>query len=139
MRVLISGSSSFWLSREAVLLARKLGAQWASSERLPVKGEPECWMNDLDREEGYSIPAEVPRHDAILLEVFDRLGPDGTGGPMNTIDEVRVPDDVTYFIRSYCAEWVAEQHRVWDAHHPNGRLDEDHPVFTKDSVYQTEP
>lgn len=143
MRVLISGSSSFWLSREAVLLARELGAAWATPDLMPIKGEENCWIHGRreDYEEGYSIPNELPRHDPLLLEVFDRLGREATGGPMCRIHEVWIPDDVTYFISSYCAEWVAEQHRVWDARDPEGHLagSPTNMVFSLDSLYQPPP
>jgi hypothetical protein len=110
---------------------------------MPVKGEEGCWLNDLrdGREEGYSISSELPRHDPLLLEVFDRLGGDATGGPLCCVHEVWIPDDVTYFISSYCAEWVAEQHRVWDARDSEGHLAGSSAchVFTSDSVYEPPP
>lgn len=135
MRLLLSHSCSFWMSREAVLRARELGAAWASIEEMPVKGEEGCWLNERDREEHYSLDHLVPRNDEVLLQVFDELG----GARMNgdedygDIYEVHVPDDLHYFVGSYLGEWIAEAHRTWSAEsdgNPGGG-----PVFTKDSKY----
>lgn len=139
MRALISSCSSLWLSREAVLRARELGAAWASVAHMPVLGEEGCWLERSPRrDEGYSPPNGVPRHDPVLLQVYDELG----GGRMagfegETIECVEIPDDVTYFVDSYCAEWISEQHRTWSAHDdPDGALAGREP-FTKDSVFNT--
>ena len=172
MRVLISSSSSFWLSREAVLRARELDAAWAFPDVIALVGEKEHhsfgpdWRELVhgaskkfhwhgDEEEflrwedcHYSLPCEVPRHDPILLQVFDEMGGEAMEGSTkeesedlppehrDRIECIEVPDDVTYHIGSYCAEWVAEQHRVWESDaDPEGR-----PAgtfcFDKDSKYR---
>jgi hypothetical protein len=173
MRVLISSSSSFWLSREAVLRARELGALWALPDEMPLLGEEEHhqfgpdWRDFVhggssearpwhgDEEEflrwedcQYSLPDEVPRHDPILLRVFDEMGGEAMEGSMrerpddvpseyrDRIECVEVPDDVTYFIGSYLAEWVAEQHRVWSTDDPTEGRPAGWTSFTKSSAYQ---
>lgn len=140
MRALISSCSSFWLSREAVLRARELGASWASAEHMPVLGEPGCWLERSPRrDEGYSLPDGLPRHDPLLLQVYDELGGSSMSGfEGETVECVEIPDDVTYFVDSYCSEWISEQHRTWGSHDgyegaPAGRR-----AFTKDSIFDAE-
>jgi hypothetical protein len=137
MRVLISTSSSFWLSREAVLRAREFDASWAFPDSIAIKGEPKCWMDDKDRDEMYSIPSGVPRHDPVLLQVFDELGGEKMAGKgYGEIICIEVPDDLTYYIGSYTGEWVAEQHREWFPHsEPGGELAGGIYAFTKDSKF----
>ena len=173
MRVLISSVSSFWLSREAVLRARELDAPWAFPDVIPLLGEKEHhsfgpdWRDHVHSEETkdrhwhgdeeeflrwedcqYSLPSAVPRHDPILLQIFDEMGGEAMEGAAKTCDDVcppehrdriecvEVPDDVTYCIDSYCAEWVAERHRVWSTDDgPDGRYP-GWQYFTKDSTYQ---
>ena len=143
MRVLISQTGSFRLSREALLRARELGAEWATTEHMPLVEEPGHYAygassqeTQLAKDIGYSLSSLVPRHDPVLLQVFDELGPQRMTGQNFEIDggmEVAlVPDDVTYFIGSYIAEWVAEAHRTWSeqGEHSGGS-----PVFTKDSKF----
>lgn len=136
MRVLISSCSSFWLSRAAVLRARELDASWAFPDHMAIKGEPECWCEG-DPEELYSLPSEVPRHDPVLLQVYDELGPDAMAGyPNEQICEVHVPDDVTYYVASYIGEWIAEEHRQWSRHGSYEGESAGAPyTFTKDSKF----
>ena len=137
MRVLISSCSSFWLSREAVVRARELDALWAFPDQIAIKGEPECWMGDKDRDEMYSLPSEVPRHDPVLLQVFDELGGENMGGwKGDKITSLDVPDDLTYYVGSYTGEWIAEQHREWFAHSDSeGGMAGGIYAFSKDSKY----
>ena len=140
MRVLISSCSSFWLSREAVLRARELDASWAFPDHIAIKGEPDCWCAE-DRDELYTLPDQLPRHDPILLQVFDDLGPEDMAGfHGERINCVEVPDDLTYYIGSYLGEWVAEQHRIW---HEDigieGKPAGEYSVFTKDSKFSPDP
>jgi hypothetical protein len=136
MRVLISSTTSFWLSREAVLRARELDAAWAFPDSIVLRGEPDS-LDEGEREEVYSLDGAVPRHDPILLRVYDELGGDSMAGfERSRIDCVEIPDDVTYFIESYIGEWVSEQHRVWSpSSNPEGRLAGGHCVFTRESVF----
>ena len=142
MRVLISSCSSFWLSREAVLRARELDAVWAFTDQIAIKGEPDCWLTDeRDHDELYSLPDQLPRHDPILLQVFDELGGDAMAGwDGEKIECVTVPDDLTYYIGSYIGEWVAEQHRVWyEDIGIEGKSAGEWGVFTKDSIFSPLP
>lgn len=137
MRLLLSPSCSFWMSRVAVLRARELGAAWASVEEMPVKGEPDCWLDDFDHiQGGYSLSHLVPRNDPILLQVFDELGGDKMSyDPDEGIYSVNVPDDLRYFVGSYISEWIAEAHRVWNLNYSPDGDSGGGPVFTKDSKY----
>jgi hypothetical protein len=146
MRVLISSCSSFWISPEAVLLARSLGAEWAKTIAL---WEEEGFLGDTQKpddieitdqewrkhEEYYSLPDAVPRHDPHLLAVFQELGGERMAGfrDQDRIEVVEVPDDIEYSIHSYCGEWVEERHRCWDAQ--QGEHPDHWRYFTKDSVY----
>jgi hypothetical protein len=132
MHVLISSTCSFWISREAVLRARELDASWAFPDHIKLKGEPGSFLNERDRDEHYSLDHRVPRHDPVLLQVFDELGSKMSGWLGEEIHCVEVPDDVSYFVGSYIAEWIAEAHRTWseDGEHRGG-----YPVFTKDSKF----
>jgi hypothetical protein len=138
MRVLISSVSSFWLSREAVLRARELDAAWAFPDHLSVLGEPECHIDEEDRPEGYMIPSGLPRHDPLLLRVFDEIGGRRMSGWDDaTVECVEIPDDVVYYVDSYCAEWISEQHRQWGVHEgimPGERLASEH-VFDRHSRF----
>jgi hypothetical protein len=133
MRVLFSGTSCFWLSRDAVLLARELGAAWATPEHIPVRGEEGCWIDD-DRDEEYSFPDLVPRHDPVLLELHARLGDAMSTGARVLVAEI--PDDVTYSISSYNSEWIAEVHRIWGAEYLEGVLSQTVYCFSKNSTYE---
>lgn len=141
MRVLVSSVSSFWLSREAVLRARELDAPWAVPDHVPVLGETGCWLDgSLETREMYPLPSDVPRHDPVLLQVFDELGGERMAGYSNsTVECLDVPDDVTYFINSYVSEWVAEEHRTWSpCDTPGGRpasAGVGGASFTRDSVF----
>lgn len=133
------------MSRKAVLRARELGAVWACSRYVELSEEKERpshtegddqkyekWL-ELNEQHGFYLDRLVPRHDPILLQVFDELG-----GTEMTIDqeeilEVQVPDDVTYFIGSYIGEWVSEQHRVWSAEQDGDLAGVE--SFTKDSIF----
>ena len=135
MRVLISSSCSFWVSREAVLRARELGASWAFPDYIPLKGEEGCWLDDCDREEYYSFDSRVPRHDPTLLQVFDELGERMVGDMGSGIHCIEIPDDVEYFVGSYVGEWIAEAHRTWADDTGSGGEPGGGPVFTKDSKF----
>jgi hypothetical protein len=134
MRVLFSASCDLWLTREAVLLARELGATWASVEHMPVRGEPDCWIDESDdREETYSLPSHLPRHDPVLGAVFDRIGAALSPDRVVVAD---IPDDVVYSVSSYNSESIAEVHRVWHTHAPEGSLSETVYCFSKDSTFE---
>jgi hypothetical protein len=137
MRVLISSSCSFWLSREAVLRARELDASWAFPDHIAIKGEEGSWLNDekYQREEQYSLDHRVPRHDPILLQVFDELGQRMSADEGSEIKCVEVPDDLEYFVGSYLGEWIAEAHRTWTADTGLSGESGGGPVFTKDSKF----
>jgi len=146
MRVLISTSCSFALSRKAVLRARELGAAWAKVDymRLPEEHDPPSHCGD-DEERfkkwqeqhgryGFYLHHDVPRHDPILLQVFDELGAEGMTIEHEKIHEVKIPDDVTYFVGSYIAEWISEQHRTWGI--SEGAGNGGWPAFTIDSKFE---
>jgi len=151
MRVLFSSSCSMTLSRRAVERARELDAPWAFPDHMPLLGEKEHptwgpdwgefvhgpssdgfhWHGDEEvflqlHDCWYSLPVEVPRHDPVLLQVYDELGGVEMEGSVEDYaddcpeDEkerilcVEIPDDVTYYVAAYVGEWIAEQHRVWD-------------------------
>lgn len=129
MRALISSVSSFLLSVEAVQLARTLGAKWAENEHCPLP--PYRGM------EGVFLPTEVPRHDPILLQVFEQMGPEKMTVEDYRISCVEIPDDVRYYVSSYCGEWIDEIHRVWNATSPNGEPSQyEAATFTIDSVFE---
>lgn len=146
MRVLISSCSGFWISREAIKLARHLEAPWAFDIKLweeegflghrevpdTVDVTEEEWRK---HEEHYSLPDEVPRHDPHLVAVFLELGGKRMAGfdDNDEILEVEVPDDITYSIHSYTGEWVEEKHRRWDS---EGEGWDHWRYFTKDSKYE---
>jgi hypothetical protein len=175
MRVLFSDTSSMYISRRAVERARELDARWAFPDEIPLVGEKEhdtwgphwrgfvhdpknqdeVWYEDEDafllfiESFQYHLPEVVPRHDPVLLQIFDELGGVEMEGtvtayaddcPEDEKDRIRcveVPDDAIYYVGSYCAEWISEQHRVWDEQtdvegRPSGT-----PRFTfdKDSRY----
>ena len=136
MRVLISSSCSFWISREAVLRARELDASWAFPDHIRLKGEEGSWLNDRDHhEEHYSLDHLVPRHDPLLLQVFDELGSKMNGDAGYEIKCVDIPDDVEYFVGSYLGEWIAEAHRTWTDDTGSSGEPGGGPVFTKDSKF----
>lgn len=139
MRVLISDSPTFWVSYKAIVRARELGALWAMVEHTPLIDEPEhhgyqdpeVMYADGDR---YDLPNGVPRHDPVLLQVFDELGWEEMAGvDKDPIHCVLVPDDVTYTIASYTREWVEEQHRCWGP--AQGEWLAGNPSYTKDSKF----
>jgi hypothetical protein len=152
MRVLFSTTSTLYLTRRAVERARELDAQWAFPDHMPLVGEKEhhtwgpdwrdCvhdpknvdehWYGDEEaflqgiESWAYHLPEEVPRHDPVLLQVYDELGGIEMEGTVveyaddcpedekERVQCVEIPDHVTYYVGSYCGEWIAEQHRVWD-------------------------
>jgi len=150
MRVLLSCDFSFYLSRKAVLRARELGAVWASEKYCPLVELPETWPEALEdryeiwRNNRYRLNELVPRHDPILLQIFDELGAemepppedgDLDGFPKPDEREIRaleIPEDVRYAIHSYLGEWIAEAHRVWDW---EGETRVQGPVFDKYSTF----
>lgn len=136
MRVVFSASCTLWLTRGAVLLARELGAAWASPEHIPVLGEDGCWLDGRSphETEGYPLPSLLPRHDPVLVALFDRLG--GAMSPQRALC-VEIPDDVVYSVSSHTSEWIDEVHRVWSVHSPEGVPSE--PTcysFSKDSTFE---
>jgi hypothetical protein len=138
MRVLLSRCCSLWLSRRAIERARELGAVWASPEHHPLVGEPEHHSYGREEkeerwEDAYSLSHDVPRHDPVLIQVFDELGSDVMcGNEGDGLFTVEVPDDLRYFIGSYLSEWVAEAHRTFDE---TGEDRGGWPVFTRDSKF----
>lgn len=135
MRVLISTSCSFSISRETVLRARELDASWASPDYMPIRGEEGCWLDDTDHNEYYFIDRLVPRHDPILLQVFDELGEKMVGDDYCQICCIDIPDDVAYFVNSYVGEWISEAHRIWSGDTGFGGEPGGSPVFTKNSKF----
>jgi hypothetical protein len=136
MRVVFSTSCSLWLTREAVLLARELGAAWASLEFIPVLGEEGCWLDELNprEEEGYSLPSRLPRHDPVLVALFDRLG--SAMAPDRAVC-LEIPDDVIYSVKSYNSEWIDEVHRIWSVNSPEGASSDSVDFcFSKDSTFE---
>lgn len=125
-----------WISRQAVLRARELDALWAFPDYIAIKGEPDCWCED-DRDEMYSLPDGVPRHDPVLLQVYDELGGENIAGfPGERFCDIEIPDDVTYYVASYIGEWIAEDHRQWYCDGPyEGELAGGRNTFTKDSKF----
>lgn len=138
MRVLISSVCNFWLTREAVERARELDAAWAFPDHTPLVGEPEHFSSDEDDLKGwenqYALPSTVPRHDPALLQLHDELGSDMS--PDHEVHCLTIPDDVTYYVASYCAEWIAEQHREWSAGQPPGNSAGTH-AFSIDSKFSS--
>jgi hypothetical protein len=56
---------------------------------------------------------DIPRDDAILVQVAEDLG-DAASGAFAELLIVEIPDDVEFVIEEYDGiEWVAEKHRVW--------------------------
>ena len=144
MRVLVSSICNFWISRKAVERARELDAAWAFPDHTPLVGEPEHFAAEDDDEERwedvYSLPDTVPRHDPVLLQLYDELGQEMVGG--DKVDgEVRcleIPDDVTYYVGSYIGEWIAEQHREWFPDSPSSGVRGGRPAFNIDSRFTSE-
>lgn len=139
MRVLISSTCSFRITRAAVLRARELGADWASVSYMPIAAElreteeGEEIAHLIDDDYNY-LHHRVPRHDKILLQVFNELGSDISKDGVSLIE---IPDDVEYYVESYFREWIAESHRTWDrASGPSGEMRLD--SFTKDSIFSGE-
>lgn len=145
MRVIISSTTGLWLSRKAVLRARELKASWADAEHTPIVGEKGHFATDNERSEKeyywdrHSFPSHLPRHDPILLQLFDELGQEMVPAE-DSVEGDRVlcldiPDDVEYSVGSYVGEWIAEKHRVWDEETPmEGRLS-DWIVFSKSTTF----
>lgn len=129
-----------WISRKAVLRARELDASWAFPDHIAIKGEPDCWC-DGDRDEYYSLPSGLPRHDPILLQVYDDLGAEEMGGfPGERVCDIEIPNDITYYVASYIGEWIAEEHRQWFPDcPPGGELAGGRSSFTKDSKFSPDP
>lgn len=127
MRVLVSSICNFWMTRRAVERARELDAAWAFPDYMPLVGEAEHFATGSEEdgeghwEDTYSLPDAVPRHDPILLQVFDELGSEGmAGGDGDEVFCLEIPDDVVYYVDSYCSEWISEQHRRWSVGGPSG-------------------
>ena len=137
MRVLLSNSCSFWLSREAVLRARELDASWAFPDHIKIKGEEGSYLNDeeFEHEEVYHLDSRVPRNDRVLLQVFDELGEKMNGDDGYQIHPIEIPDDVEYFVGSYLGEWIAEAHQTWSNHTGSEGQSGGGPVFRKDSQF----
>lgn len=137
MRVLISCNPSLSITRAAILRARELGADWASISYMPIAEELKD--TEEDNEIRYLIDDynylhhRVPRHDKILLQVFDELGSDISKDGVYLIE---IPDDVEYYVESYVREWIAESHRTWDVDGLSGEMRLD--SFTKDSIFSGE-
>lgn len=144
MRVLVSSVCNFWISRAAVERARELDAPWAFPDHMPLVGEPEHRSARIERdrwEDRYALPSTVPRHDPVLLQVFDELGNEKMVGQSSMGDDeifcLEIPDDVTYYVGSYCAEWISEQHREWHAGN-DGMTRGDWPAFSRESRFVSE-
>lgn len=133
MRVVFSGSCSLWLTREAVLLARELGAAWATCKHIPILGEENCWLKGRTRDETYGLPSLVPRHDPVLLALHERLGAAMSDDPVFVAD---VPDEVVYSVSSYNNEDIVEVHRMWNHYAPEGAMSETVYCFSKDTTFE---
>jgi hypothetical protein len=145
MRVLVSSICNFWMTRKAVERARELDAAWAFPDSMPLVGEPEHFASGDEEdknerwEDTYSLPSQVPRHDPVLLQVFDELGSEGmAGGDGDEIHCLEIPDDVAYYVGSYCSEWIAEQHREWTLH-GDGEAPAGFPTFSLESRFVSRP
>jgi len=137
MRVLISSVCNFWLTREAVERARELDAAWASPDHTALVGEPQHFSYGSDEGDGewenrYGLSPSIPRHDPVLLQLYDELG--NGMSPDHEVECLTIPDDVTYFVGSYCAEWISEQHREWGAGQEPGSP-AGSPAFSVDSKF----
>ena len=126
MRVLVSTDAYLRLSRKAVERARVLGAAWASPGFTPLVGEPEHFAGHLPRdialyEDIYDLPNEVPRHDPVLLQVFDELAELMVAGD-EAASCLTVPDDVTYYVSDDgWPEHIVEEHRTWSPANGTGK------------------
>ncbi len=94
----------FSLSRKAIELARKKGAEWALENSLHTLLVEDDW--------DYYFP-EVERNDPILVDVVEELGEEANGNSA-TLGIVEIPDDVEWIIEEdEGREWVSERHRTW--------------------------
>ena len=99
----------FSLSREAVLLARKLSGnpKWGGAT---IKGDIYDDGDICDWDYGF---VDVPRDDKILVEVVKKLGKKANGC-LSSLKIVKIPDDVEWEIEEYDGlETVVEKHRKW--------------------------
>ena len=100
----------FSLSREAVLLARKLSGnpKWGG-----VTIEGDVYDNGDVCNTDYGFIDDIPRDDKILVEVVKKLGKKANGY-LSSLKIVKIPDDVEWEIEEYDGmEWVTEKHRKW--------------------------
>jgi len=98
MKVVINGKfGGFGLSQEAVAMYRQLTGS--------------DYNDDI-------------RSDPALIRVIEVLGEEANS-EYSELVIVEVPDDVEWAIDEYDgAEWIAEKHRVWDAHGCRWNTDE---------------
>ena len=74
-----------------------------------------------------------------MLQVFDEIGGvEMSGWDRDKIVCLEIPDDVSYYVDSYCGEWVAEQHRQWatDTGVEGQPAGTPHFTFTRNSTFQ---
>jgi hypothetical protein len=107
--VINAGHGGFSLSREGVLLGRKLSnnENWGGA----------CIVGDI-----YSDGKEctmdfgfvtVERNDPILVQVVKKLKRKANGD-CASLKIVEIPNNVEWEIQEYDgAEWIAEKHRTW--------------------------
>lgn len=69
----------------------------------------------------------------MLIALHDRLGE--AMSPCG-VHVANVPDDVTYSVSSYNAEWIAEVHRTWSVHETDGTVSETVYCFSLDSTFE---
>jgi len=101
----------FCLSREAVLLARKLSnnPKWGG---CCIKGD--IWEDSkktCDTDYGYIN--DITRDDAVLVAVVAKLKKKANNAHSN-LKIVSIPDGVEWQVEEYDgSEWIAEKHRTW--------------------------
>lgn len=100
----------FGLSREAVLLARKLTQDPAWGGPC-LKGDKYDDGTECDYDGG-SI--DCKRNDPILIKVVETLGCEAASDSMAELKIVEIPDGIDWIVTEYDGmEWVEEKHRAW--------------------------
>ena len=102
----------FGLSHEAFLRLRELGQPDALAE--PDIGELYSDGSGPRRARvGGSFGMDVPRDDAILVQIVEEMGAAASAAHAN-LAVVEIPDEVQWEIAEYDGlEWIAEKHRTW--------------------------
>lgn len=77
------------------------------------------WLDSItfavgDKRYYYPDSDEMPRNDADLIAVVEKLGAEAASGRHAALAIVEIPDDVEWTIEEYDGhEHVAEKHRTW--------------------------